>query len=66
MLPDIGLIIATYAIARLAQAPLVIYENGSVRWIAALVISILASAGIVMLVFSLLMTSASVHVPGIQ
>jgi hypothetical protein len=39
MIPTIGLMIATYAIARLLQVPMEMFEKGSARWIVAAVIS---------------------------
>lgn len=66
MIPTLGLMLATYAIARLVQVPMEMYAPDSVRWVFATVVSVLAIGAILVLSFSLVMSGLSTDIPALR
>ena len=64
MIPTIGVLVAVYAVARLIQTPLEMYQRGSSRWVVATVVSALAILAITSLTFDLISSAANVTMPG--
>ena len=66
MIPTIGLIVVTYAIARLIQVPLECYAPNSGRWIVTAVVSVLAIVALLALTVTLILSGTNVQMPGLS
>jgi hypothetical protein len=63
MIPTLGLIVVTYAVARLIQAPIECFRPGSARWIVVAIVSVLAIVALGILTVNLILTGTKIDLP---